>query len=55
MLAYILNKLDDQPIDFMDDDLIMFEYEPDNTIRFSDDLGAEGHHSSYAYTPWDFI
>lgn len=55
MLAYILQKLDDQPIDLMDDDLIMFEYEPDNTIQFSDDVHT--HHSldhTTAYTPLRF-
>lgn len=54
MLAYILNKLDDQPIDFLDAGLITFEYEVDNTIRFSDDIGVENHHSSYTLTPWEF-
>jgi hypothetical protein len=57
MLTLILQKYDDQPIDLMDDDLIMFEYEPDNTIQFSDDLRAENHHSlatPYAYTPLRF-
>ena len=57
MLAYILQKLDDQPIDLMDDDLIMFEYEPDNTIQFSDDIHTSNHHSlatTYAYTPLRF-
>lgn len=54
MLAFILQKLDDQPIDMMDDDLIMFEYEPDMTIQFSDDVRA--HHSldPTAYTPLRF-
>lgn len=53
MLAYILQKLDDQPIDLMDDDLIMFEYEPDNTIRFSDDIHTSHTPSAYTYTPWE--
>ena len=55
MLAYILQKLDDQPIDFLDDDLIVFEYEPDLTIQFSDDMHTQRHHSSCAYTPLEFI
>lgn len=53
MLAYLLTKLDDQPIDFMDDDLIMFEYEPDNTIQFSDDIHTSFTPSAYTYTPWE--
>lgn len=54
MLAYILQKLDDQPIDLMDDDLIMFEYEPDMTIQFSDDIHTSFTPSSNAYTPLRF-
>lgn len=54
MLAYILQKLDDQPIDLMDDDLIMFEYEPDNTIQFSDDIHTSNAPTTYAYTPLRF-
>lgn len=54
MLALILQKLDDQPIDYMDDDLIMFEYEPDNTIQFSDDIHTSPLQSLYAYTPLRF-
>lgn len=53
MLAFILQKLDDQPIDLMDDDLIMFEYESDNTIRFSDDIHTSRTPSAYTYTPWE--
>lgn len=53
MLAYILQKLDDQPIDLMDDDLIMFEYEPDMTIKFSDDLHTSRTPSAYTYIPWE--
>ena len=53
MLAFILQKLDDQPIDLMDDDLIMFEYEPDNIIQFSDDLHTSRTPSAYTYTPWE--
>lgn len=53
MLALLIQQFDDQPIDFMDDDLIVFEYEPDNTIQFSDDIHTSNHHSSYAYTPWE--
>ena len=53
MLAYILQKLDDQPIDLMDDDLIMFEYEPDNTIQFSDEIRTASP-SIYTQTSWEF-
>jgi hypothetical protein len=53
MLTLILQKYDDQPIDLMDDDLIMFEYEPDNTIQFSDDIRTSSTPSTYAYTPWE--
>lgn len=54
MLAFILQKLDDQPIDMMDDDLIMFEYEPDMTIQFSDDIHTSHTPTTYAYTPLRF-
>jgi hypothetical protein len=54
MLTLILQKYDDQPIDLMDDDLIMFEYEPDNTIQFSDDIHTSHPQSTYAYTPLRF-
>ena len=53
MLAFILQKLDDQPIDLMDDELIMFEYEADNTIQFSDDIHTSHPQSTYAYTRCD--
>ena len=53
MLAYILQKFDDQPIDFMDDDLILFEYPEDNTIQFSDDIHTSRTPSAYTYTPWE--
>lgn len=52
MLTLILQKLDDQPIDYMDDDLIMFEYEPDMTIQFSDDIHTSNAPSMYTQTSW---
>ena len=52
MLAFILQKLDDQPIDLLDDDLIMFEYETDNTIQFSDDIHTS-RPSIYTSTSWE--
>lgn len=53
MLVRILHQFDDQPIDYMDDDLIVFEFEPDNTIQFSDDIHTSRTPSAYTYTPWE--
>ena len=54
MLVRILQKFDDQPIDLMDDELILFEYPEDNTIQFSDDIHTSRPSAyTYTYTPWE--
>ena len=53
MLVRILQKFDDQPIDLMDDELILFEYPEDNTVQFSDDIHTSHTPSAYTYTPWE--
>lgn len=54
MLAQILLKTDDQPLDLLDDDMTIFEFEPaDRVIRFSDDIHTSRIPSAYTSTPWE--